>query len=147
MAAQVQVRVTGLVMKRGRLLAVRAANAHHHPWGVPQPQVLVGETLTQAVVREIARQSGYSAEVTRLLYLSEGSDRQNPSLHVIFECRKTSGERSVADAASPNPSWEVRWVATSQLTDAGFSPTFAELMAHGLPDAGSYLGADCDLGL
>ncbi len=148
MAAELQVRVTGLLTERGRLLVVRPTDAVDQPWRIPETLVRAGETLADAVIREIATHSGYRAEVVKLVYLTESPDGEHPHLHVTFECRKSEAGASGIDPSGPQdvPAWEVRWISVAQLTDAGFSPTFAQLMSRGLPDAGSYVGAECNLG-
>ena len=59
--------------RREVLLMQRSDNAH---WGLPGGYVEVGESVTEAAVREVAEETGVVAEITRLIGVYSRPDTQ-----------------------------------------------------------------------
>ena len=88
----------------GDILMVRSPK---RGWELPGGQVEIGESLTDALKREIQEESGVRAQVGRLL-----SVRSNLSSAIVifcFEARYLAGQLTPSEE-SP----EVRWVAPEQ---------------------------------
>lgn len=90
-------------------------------WAMPGGAVDLGESLSQAGVRETKEESGVDCEITGLsgiytdpghviLYTSNGEVRQEFS--IVLTARATGGQPTPSDETS-----EVRWVALDALAD------------------------------
>jgi 8-oxo-dGTP diphosphatase len=71
------------------------------------------ETIAQAGLRELAEETGYSAEIVSLFYVNDNpdrprEDRQNSDF--IYVVRITGGDRALSEETS-----EVTWVSLSEL--------------------------------
>lgn len=122
-----RVAVGGIVVEQGRILLVRRAHAPDAGlWSIPGGSVEWGETLCEAVRREVREECGVAVKVHELLWLGErlfrGSDGSLTHHFVIadYRCRILGPEAPVAgsDAAS------LRWFRREELSEG--------LLAHGL---------------
>jgi ADP-ribose pyrophosphatase YjhB (NUDIX family) len=103
----------------GELLMIRRTDNGN--WAMPGGAVDLGESLSQAGVRETKEESGVDCEITGLsgiytdpehvvLYTSNGEVRQEFS--IVLTARATGGQLTPSDETS-----EVRWVALDALAD------------------------------
>jgi len=125
---QLVVGVGGVVIRDSRVLLVRRA---HEPlagrWSIPGGRVEWGETLQQAVVREMREETGLDVSVGPLLEvverIGEGGASQHkegaappgssPSFHYIildYLCEAAAGAPQAGDDAA-----ELAWAAESEL--------------------------------
>jgi ADP-ribose pyrophosphatase YjhB (NUDIX family) len=122
----------------GDLLLIRRSDNDN--WAVPGGAVDLGESLTQAAVRETREESGIDCEVTGLigiytdpkhvlLYTSNGEVRQEFS--IVLTARLTGG-----DLATSSESSEVRWVPTSQVSDYPMDRSMRLRIGHYLQGSG-----------
>jgi 8-oxo-dGTP diphosphatase len=103
-----QIRCVGAVIfdEAGRLLLVRRAREPGRGrWSVPGGRVESGETDTQAVMREVAEETGLVVEIVRLL----GSVQRHAPGAAVFDiydycCRVTGGALRPGDDAG-----DARW--------------------------------------
>ncbi|MFC9758900.1 NUDIX domain-containing protein [Streptomyces sp. NPDC056921] len=138
--------MTGIVMQHGRLLVLDQDTERLRTWSLPGGKAEYGETLEQALVREMREETGAEVEVGRLLYVCDHTDAG--VLHVSFEVRLVGGEiGSVEENADTRPIRGVEFVALEDLTALGFSDRFVNLCQDGFPGAGSYMGPKSAIGL
>jgi 8-oxo-dGTP diphosphatase len=111
-----QVGVGGVVVWEGRvLLARRAKPPLQGRWTIPGGTVELGETLHQALVREMEEETGLEVEPLEVLTVFDRIQREGAEVafhHVIVDylCRRVSGEaRAASDAL------EVAWAAPDEL--------------------------------
>ena len=97
--------------REGRILL--QCRSDFRKWGLPGGSVEVGETVEQAVLREVKEETGYDAELVRLVgvYSDPGfTTTRYPSGDVVhdvslaFECRITGGTPRM-DAESTDMRW------------------------------------------
>lgn len=95
--------VDGLVLHGGRLVAVRRRyDPHEGQDCLPGGMVEYGETVEEAVVREVREETGLRTEVEGLVgvYSAPGRDPRGHVISLAFALRSVGGElRSGSDAA------------------------------------------------
>jgi ADP-ribose pyrophosphatase YjhB (NUDIX family) len=126
-AANSMVPSTNVIIENeaGDLLMIRRSDNGN--WAVPGGAIDLGESLTQAAVRETKEESGIDCEVIDvvgiytdpkhiILYTSNGEARQEFS--IVVRARATGGELSTSSEST-----EVRWIARSGLADLQMDPS------------------------
>jgi ADP-ribose pyrophosphatase YjhB (NUDIX family) len=104
---------------RGQILLIRRSDNDN--WAVPGGAIDLGESMTQAAVRETLEESGIDCEITGLvgiytdpkhviLYTSNGEARQEFS--ILLTARPVGGQPTPSNETS-----EVRWVDRSEVSD------------------------------
>jgi ADP-ribose pyrophosphatase YjhB (NUDIX family) len=102
----------------GEILMIRRSDNEN--WAVPGGAIDLGESMTQAGIRETKEESGVDCEITGLvgiytdpkhiiLYTSNGEARQEFS--ILLTGRPTGGTPTPSDEST-----EVRWVKPSEVT-------------------------------
>jgi 8-oxo-dGTP diphosphatase len=101
-------------------------------WSVPGGRVEWGETLAEAVVREVAEETGVEAVCGPLLGMVERIDDDDH--FVILDFTVTVLE--LADAVAGSDAAEAAWVPIHEVAERALVPGLAEFLAdHGiLPD-------------
>ena len=111
-----QVGVGGVVGWRGRVLLIRRAKPPlQGRWTIPGGTVELGETLHQALIREMAEETGLVVEPLEVLTVFDRIQRDGREVefhHVIVDylCRRVSGEARAASDAR-----EVAWAGPDEL--------------------------------
>jgi ADP-ribose pyrophosphatase YjhB (NUDIX family) len=141
-----RVRVTGVVVEDGRILLLNQDTDTGRSWSLPGGKLEAGETLAQALVREMKEETGLDIEPGRLLYVCDHLPAQ--VVHMTFEARRTGGTLGdIMAGADTTPIRGVDFVPVAKLPELGFSERFAELVTAGFPGAGSYVGLKSAIGL
>ncbi|GAA4542025.1 NUDIX domain-containing protein [Pseudonocardia xishanensis] len=119
----------------GRLLMIRRTDNDKH--AIPGGRHELGETMTEAVIRETIEETGITVEVTGLIGIysnphhvmayDDGEVRQEFS--ICFRARPISGEPRTSDESS-----EVRWVDPAQLDELDIHPSIRLRIDHGLQE-------------
>lgn len=139
-------RVTGVVIEDGEILLLDQDTDGSRSWSLPGGKAETGETLSEALVREMREETGVEVEVGRLLYVCDHTRAH--VLHITFEARRVGGQVGVvAEGADTRPIRQVAFVPLGCLQDLGFSETFTKLCHEGFPGAGSYMGPKSAIGL
>ena len=87
--------------ERGVVLVRRGSEPYEGQWALPGGFVEVGETVSQAVVREAAEETGLAVEVSSLVgvYSEPDRDPRGHNVSVAFLARVLSGQmRAASDA-------------------------------------------------
>ncbi|MDZ4938597.1 NUDIX domain-containing protein, partial [Clostridium perfringens] len=71
MSNLLQVRVTGILIEDERILLVKQSVSSERGWSLPGGRVEQGETLEEAMVREMEEETGLTTKVKKLLYLCD----------------------------------------------------------------------------
>ncbi|NUT52430.1 MAG: NUDIX domain-containing protein [Saccharothrix sp.] len=130
----IRVAVSAIVQDpTGRLLMIRRTD--NDKYAIPGGGQDVGETLTQAVVREVEEETGIHVEVTGLVGLYS-----NPNHVIAYDDGEVRQEFSICFRAQPiggelrtsNESKEVHWVESDRLSDLDIHPSIRLRIDHGL---------------
>jgi mutator protein MutT len=118
--------VGAIVVDDDRLLLVRRG---HGPaagtWSVPGGRVEAGETLAEAVVRELAEETGVEGVCGELMGWSELLDEPDTHL-VILDFRVTVMEATPPVAG--DDATEARWVPLGDVAELALAPGLAEFL-------------------
>jgi 8-oxo-dGTP diphosphatase len=129
-ASQPRLGVGGVVLSEGRVLLARRAKAPLlGRWTIPGGTVELGETLLQAVVREMKEETGLVVEPLEVLAVFDWIEREGGEVsfhHVIVDylCRRLGGEAGAASDVL-----EVAWVAPHELGRYGLTEKAREVVS------------------
>jgi 8-oxo-dGTP diphosphatase len=125
--------VGGVVVRDGRvLLARRGKEPLYGRWTVPGGTVELGETLEEAVVREMEEETGLRVEPVEVLTVFDRIEREGERVtyhYVIvdYRCRWRSGEpRAASDAL------DVAWASAEELPGYDLPPKALEVVRDAL---------------
>ena len=139
-------RVTGVVIEDDHILLLNQDTDGPRAWSLPGGKVEDGETLAEALVREMREETGLEVETGRLLYLCDHVSAH--VVHITFEARRVGGQVGAVEVGKDTrPIRGVQFVKLAELPQLGFSDRFVQLCQAGFPGAGSYLGAKANIGL
>jgi 8-oxo-dGTP diphosphatase len=123
--------VSAAIMRAGKFLVVRRARPPASGlFSLPGGVVELGETLTEALVREIAEETGMSIEPLALAGFRETivRDREDRvERHFVILCfaaRWQAGEPDLNEELS-----EARWIEPAELAGLPTTPGLAEIVA------------------
>jgi mutator protein MutT len=114
-----------LLIKRGRAPLLGE-------WSIPGGAVELGETVREAVVREVLEETGVAVEVAELLGVFDRvvrDDRGKLRYHYIlidFLCRRVSGEAKASGDAA-----DARWFSIEEVNTLSLAKDTAEVIRLG----------------
>ncbi|HDR7515703.1 NUDIX hydrolase [Bacillus mobilis] len=147
MESVMQVRVTGILIADEKVLLVKQKVANRN-WSLPGGRVENGETLEEAMIREMREETGLEVKIKKLLYVCDKPDASPSLLHITFLLEKIEGEITLpSNEFDHNPIHDVQMVPINELSHYGFSETFIKLVNEGFANAGSYQGLKRNIGL
>ncbi|MGE6346840.1 NUDIX hydrolase [Bacillus mycoides] len=142
-----QVRVTGILIEDEKVLLVKQRVANRN-WSLPGGRVENGETLEEAMIREMREETGLEVKIKRLLYICDKPDAIPSLLHITFLLERIAGEIKLpSNEFDLNPIHDVQMVAIEELSRYGFSEKFIKLASEKFLNAGSYQGLKQNIGL
>ena len=132
MTAGPDLAVGAVVVDHDHLLLVRRGRGPAQgDWSVPGGRVQRGETLAEAVVRELLEETGLEGVCGPLIGWSELLDPDTGDHYVILDFEATivgDGEPEAGDDAA-----EVEWVDLHAVAERSLAPGLAELLHdHGI---------------
>lgn len=143
-----QIRVTGLLIEKGNILLVKQKVSPSRSWSLPGGRLEQGETLEEAVIRELYEETGLNVTVIKLLYICENVEATPPLLHITFLLKKVSGEIKLpTNEYDENPIHDVKFISVEDLIDYGFTELFQDIIMKEFPNAGNYMGMKSAIGL
>ena len=129
----------GLVRKDGYILLIRNPR---RGWELPGGTIEQGETLTEALKREIYEESGIICEPQHLAGIYQNLAAKDgygplegmtipPIVNFTFICRYISGEATVSDESE-----DVRWVTSEEAVQLVTHPLYVKRLADMLESDG-----------
>jgi len=126
--------VSATIHRDGRILLVRRARAPGRDlFSLPGGVVEAGETLAEAVTREVLEETGLTVEPVQLaghreVILRDADGRVERHFVILsFACRWRAGEAGLSDEVA-----ETRWVAPDELADLKTTNGLAEIITAAL---------------
>jgi ADP-ribose pyrophosphatase YjhB (NUDIX family) len=123
--------VSAAIYRDGRILLVRRARAPGRDlFSLPGGVVEAGETLTEAVAREVLEETGLTVEPVQFAGYREAIVRDaqgRVERHFVilpFACRWRAGEAAPSDEVA-----EARWVKPDEITNLKTTSGLAEIIA------------------
>jgi len=117
--------VAGVILDGDRiLLSMRGKPPSEGKWGLPGGAVEVGETVEEALIREVLEETGVTVKPTRLITFLDSIHRDDDGgvryHYVLFEylCEYISGEVSPSSDAP-----DARWVNLGELDSLDIMPS------------------------
>jgi mutator protein MutT len=117
--------VAAIIRRQGTILITRRFDNVHLPglWEFPGGKVEPGESLQDALVREIREELGIGISVENEFFSAEHDySAKSVRLH-FFNCSIVSGEPQIIEVA------DLRWAAPSELNQYTFPEADRELIA------------------
>ena len=120
--------VGAVIVEDGRLLLVRRGRgAYQDYWAVPGGRQRRGETMREAVIREVGEETGLTVDVREVVWAGDIMDDGHPPAYhyavVDFAATPTGGSLEAGDDAA-----EVRWVPVNEVRSMRLTPTMNDLL-------------------
>ncbi|HPI74734.1 MAG TPA: NUDIX hydrolase [bacterium] len=116
---------------QGRILLLRRQNTHYYDgqWCLPGGKVEYGQTLEEAVVREVLEETALTCLDSDYLFFNESLPGRENDLHYItfYFCCRTAGEVAVNQESE-----EYAWVRPEELTGYTIPPGHYEAILKAL---------------
>src|SRR5215208_4978048 len=136
------VRVAAVVEQGGDILLVRHQKPERDPyWVLPGGRLEPGETIPECAVRELAEETGLTADFSGVLYVGEFLREGRHTIDVVARMSlEGDGEASLGSDPEVEPGTEptlreVRWVSVKELQKIELLP--ASIKERLLRDAGA----------
>lgn len=126
-----RVAVGAVIIEDKKVLLVKRSNPPAQGlWAIPGGKILPGETLQDALKREILEETGLQIIADDVVHVFDVIERENGKIvfhYVIidFACRILSGKPAAGDDAL-----EVRWFCAKDLEKVNVSSKTLELLTH-----------------
>jgi ADP-ribose pyrophosphatase YjhB (NUDIX family) len=120
--------VGAVIIDEGRILVVlRGGGAHAGEWAVPGGRQRYGETMDEAVRREVREETGLEVEVGDPVWIGDIIDDSDPPAYhyavVDFAAFVVGGKLLAGDDEA-----DVRWVDLDEVRRLPLTPTMFELL-------------------
>lgn len=122
--------VGAVMIDDGRILVIqRGQGAYAGLWAVPGGRQRRGETMQEAVRREVLEETGLIVEVGDPLWIGDILEPEDPPAYhytvVDFAARAIGGELAAGDDAA-----DARWVGLGEVRELPLTPTMLELLTE-----------------
>lgn len=140
------IRVTGVLLFEGKILLVQQGTENRE-WSMPGGKLEPGETLSEAMVREMDEETGLKVRVTRQLYLCDKPEEHLLHITFLLEADEIDSLRLPTNEFEDTPITDIAFVEPDELPNYGYSRQWADRVIAGFPDAPCYAGLKKNIGL
>lgn len=106
-----QIRVTGILIQDSQILLVKQHVSKFREWSLPGGRVESGETLNEAIVREMKEETGLNVSIKELLYVCDKPEANPAILHITFLLDILGGNIALpSNEFDDNPISDVKFV-------------------------------------
>jgi ADP-ribose pyrophosphatase YjhB (NUDIX family) len=85
MTEQIEIRVAGILVHHGKILLAEHEKAGQSYWVIPGGRVKCGETLKEALLREIKEETGLEVKPGRRIFVNDFIQEKRQVLNIYFE--------------------------------------------------------------
>ena len=132
MAESIEIRVAGLVVKEGKILLAHHEKAGEFYWVVPGGHVQFGETLSEALEREIREETSLALSCGNLIFANDyvSSDKRRHAVNLYFEMRGQIPENAPLynEGHSDKKLRGTRFFAVEELANITVKPDIAKVL-------------------
>lgn len=138
-----RIRVAAVIARDDAILLVRHRKDNRDYWLLPGGGVEFGETLPEALVREVAEETGLEVAPRELLLVNDSiaPDGRRHIVHICFAAETTGGTLA---CRSDDRLQEARFVPLTQLPDITLYPDLREELSasvQGVASGGRYVSS------
>ena len=113
-----------LIEKEGLYLVTRRSQKNDYmpgKWDLPGGEVKIGETVEQALTREVFEETGLSINIERLIYLYSNIDQvpKRQTFQAVYSCQYVYGEVKIDQKEHDDFQW-CNWDKISSLDTIDF---------------------------
>jgi ADP-ribose pyrophosphatase YjhB (NUDIX family) len=96
---KIDIRIAACIIKDNKLLMVRHRKKDKKYWLLPGGRIEYGETLVEALKREILEETGFEVEVGNFMFISEAipEDVHRHILNIFFEAHIVKGTLKIGN--------------------------------------------------
>lgn len=126
-----KVRPAALVVRDGTVLTMRYQYGEEHVYVLPGGNPDPGESLTEALVRELSEELGVEASVGEMLFAGEvlNFNQKEDMLHCLFRVEIDSGTEPELNKAHTTAQ-ALEWIEPRKLAVATLYPNFAPYLVE-----------------
>ena len=138
-----RIRVAAIIVQEGRVLLVQHAKDGRQYWMLPGGGVDFGESLTEALVRELREETGVEIRPERLVLASDAipPDKHRHILNLCFTAEIVGGTPRMGEDSRLSA---VEFLPVEDLVRILFYPAYSaellEMIRAGFPESSRYLG-------